>query len=99
MPVAEAMACGLPVITSRQAGVAELIHDGTDGFILRNAEDFQELAQIVKRLREDNILWETFGEASTKAAAQWNWDRNAADVWELLEETCARKAPPRSTKS
>jgi UDP-glucose:(heptosyl)LPS alpha-1,3-glucosyltransferase len=99
MPVAEAMACGLPVITSRQAGVAELIHDGTDGFILRNAEDFQELAQIVKRLREDNILWETFGEASTKAAAQWNWDRNAADFWELLEETCARKAPPRSTKS
>src|SRR6266568_2444686 len=39
LPVAEAMACGMPAITSMHAGVANLIHDGKDGFILGDPRD------------------------------------------------------------
>ena len=34
LPPAEAMACGLPVIVSNQAGACEIITDGVDGIVL-----------------------------------------------------------------
>jgi UDP-glucose:(heptosyl)LPS alpha-1,3-glucosyltransferase len=91
LPVAEAMACGLPVITSMHAGVAALIRDGIDGFILRQSDDFQGLARMLQRLYANEDLRRNAGEAAAKAALQWTWDRNAADVWELLRDTAGRK--------
>jgi len=91
LPVAEAMACGLPVITSRNAGVADLIHDGTDGLILRQSEDSQDLARMLQRLHADESLRRGIGTAAARTAAHWTWDRNASDVWELLKEAAAKK--------
>jgi len=94
LPVAEAMACGLPVITSTLAGVAALVRDGVDGFILPQFDDFQGLARILHRLYTDEALRQNAGDAAAKAALQWTWERNAADVWELLKDASAKKAPP-----
>jgi glycosyltransferase involved in cell wall biosynthesis len=94
LPAVEAMACGLPVITSMHSGVAELIRDGVDGFILRQVDDFRALAQLFRRLQADEVLRGNAGDAAAKAALQWNWDRNAGEVWELLKDTAAKKAPP-----
>ena len=85
------MACGLPVITSKNAGVAELIHDGMDGFILSRSEDFQALAKLLGRLYADEVLRGNVGAAGAKTALQWTWNRNAADIWELLKNTAAKK--------
>lgn len=92
LPVAEAMACGLPVITSMNAGVAELIHDGIDGFILSRSEDFQALAQLLDRLHADEVLRGHVSAAAAKAALNWTWDRNAAEVWDLLKDAASKKA-------
>jgi len=94
LPVAEAMACGLPVITSTLAGVAALVRDGVDGFILLQFDDFQGLARILHRLYTDEALRQNAGDAAAKAALQWTWERNASDVWELLKDAAAKKAPP-----
>jgi glycosyltransferase involved in cell wall biosynthesis len=94
LPAVEAMACGLPVITSTHSGVAELIRDGVDGFILRQVDDFYALAQLFRRLQADEVLRGNAGDAAAKAALQWNWDRNAGEVWELLKDTADKKAPP-----
>lgn len=94
LPVAEAMACGLPVVTSMHAGVAELIRDGVDGFILRRSDDFQALAQMLRRLHADEVLRSNAGVAAAKAALQWTWDRNAADLWELLKDAAGKKLQP-----
>jgi UDP-glucose:(heptosyl)LPS alpha-1,3-glucosyltransferase len=45
----EAMACGLPVITTRQCGTAEIIEDGVSGFIV-DALAVRELAERLSRL-------------------------------------------------
>jgi glycosyltransferase involved in cell wall biosynthesis len=97
LPVAEAMACGLPVIISMHAGVADLIHDGTDGFILRQIDDAQGLAQMFRRLHTDELLRRNAGDAAAQTAAHWTWDHNATVVWELLKETASKKllAPAR----
>ena len=98
LPVAEAMACGLPVITSTHAGVANMIRDGMDGFILRQIDDSHSLAGILQRLYEDELLRRTVGDAAAKAALEWTWDRNAAEVWELLKDVAGRKPPSPARK-
>jgi len=98
LPVAEAMACGLPVITSMHAGAANMIRDGMDGFILRQIDDSHDLAGILQRLYEDELLRRTVGDAAAKAALEWTWDRNAAEVWELLKDVAGRKPPSPARK-
>ena len=87
LPVAEAMACGLPVITSSQAGVSALLHDGIDGFVPPDPEDTQELARIINRLCGDATLRRIVGEAAARTAQAWTWDRSASEVWSLLQDS------------
>jgi len=91
LPVAEAMACGLPVVTSSQAGVAELIDDTNDGFVLKDPENVEGLASILEQLYLDDGLRSRIGAAAEAAAQGWTWDRNAEAVWELLKEVAAKK--------
>jgi glycosyltransferase involved in cell wall biosynthesis len=98
LPIAEAMACGLPVITSMQAGVASLIRDGIDGFILRQFDDYRELALMLQRLQADEVMRKNAGDAAAKVALQWTCDRNAADLWELLRGAADRKLPSPARK-
>src|SRR5207245_11592407 len=49
LPAAEAMACGLPVLTSVTGGGAELIHDGIDGFILRQSRSEEHTSELRSR--------------------------------------------------
>jgi glycosyltransferase involved in cell wall biosynthesis len=90
LPVAEAMACGLPVITSVCAGVSDYIHDGVDGFVLRDPRDAQTVARLLERLHADPDLRRMVGEAASKTMREWDWDRNAASVWELLKNAKAQ---------
>jgi glycosyltransferase involved in cell wall biosynthesis len=91
MPVAEAMACGLPVITSACAGVSSLLHDGIDGFVLRDPRDVESLAKMIRMLCEREDLRSRMGQAAAKTTLEWTWERNAATVWEFLQEVSAKK--------
>ena len=48
--VLEALACGLPVITSRFNGVSELMADGEHGFILSDPADIVAIAKKMEEL-------------------------------------------------
>lgn len=83
LPVLEAMACGLPAITSSSAGVAEYIKDGVDGFVLCDPSDVQALSASIARLQQKD-LGKSIGAAASKTAAKLSWDRNAEAMWKLL---------------
>ena len=68
----EAMASGLPVITTAQNGVSEIMEDGSDGFVLKKPDDAAGLAAILQylacekarneagkraRLKSENFTW------------------------------------------
>jgi UDP-glucose:(heptosyl)LPS alpha-1,3-glucosyltransferase len=91
LPVAEAMACGLPVITSSCAGISAMIRDGIDGFVLPDPQDTHHLARIIQQLHSDAPLRSRIGEAAARTAQDWTWDRSAAEVWALLQHSAARK--------
>ncbi len=93
LPVAEAMACGLPAITSIFAGVSSLLRDGVDSFILRDPHDAKTLATMIRTLYEKAEWRSRMGQAAAKASLEWTWDRNASSVWELLTDAVAKKLP------
>jgi UDP-glucose:(heptosyl)LPS alpha-1,3-glucosyltransferase len=71
-PVLEAMACGLPVVTSAHVGAAELVEEGKNGSVVRNVRNAKDLShrielwceKISPSIKERNIskvhsfLWE-----------------------------------------
>jgi len=85
LPPLEAMACELPVIVSRHAGVSELIHHGTDGVVLEDPEDAGTLAEWIRRLAEDADLLGTVAANAARTAAEYTWERNARHMWEVIE--------------
>lgn len=89
LPVAEAMACGLPVISSSDSGVSELISDGIDGFVLRDPTDTAVLEGLLRRLQRDKDLRTQIGSAAAETASKWTWDDNARTIWKVLQS--ARK--------
>jgi glycosyltransferase involved in cell wall biosynthesis len=59
--VAEAMACALPVIVQSNAGIAQHIHHGVNGFI---ADDDRDVLEIVESLRITEGLAQSVGRAA-----------------------------------
>jgi glycosyltransferase involved in cell wall biosynthesis len=91
LPPAEAMACGLPVIISRQAGVSEWASDGQDALILSDPRDSKDLARLISTLVEDSSLCHWLGQKAAQTVQQYTWDRNAAATKAFLEDALARK--------
>lgn len=84
LPPLEAMACGLPVITSVSNGGAQIITEGFDGFVLRDANDSLAMSHIISRLYEQPELRRSVGENAARTAQSYSWERNASETWEFL---------------
>jgi UDP-glucose:(heptosyl)LPS alpha-1,3-glucosyltransferase len=91
LPVAEAMACGLPVIVSRFAGASEIVTDGVDALVLEDPKDATNLMVLIKRLLQDRELCRFLGERAAVTASSYSWDRNTADLQGLVCRTVDRK--------
>jgi glycosyltransferase involved in cell wall biosynthesis len=91
LPPAEAMACGLPVITSAQNGGAGMITDGVDGFVLNDPRDTAALAQLLRLLWEQPELRRRMGEWAARTAQHYTWERNARETLAFLAETLRRR--------
>jgi len=84
LPPIEAMACGLPVITSVTNGGSQIITEGLDGFVLSDPQDSVALSQLITRLYEQPELRRTVGENAARTAQSYSWERNASGTWEFL---------------
>jgi glycosyltransferase involved in cell wall biosynthesis len=81
----EAMATGLPVVSSGLMGVPELVEDGVSGLLVTPGRE-DELAAALKRLAEDPELRRRLGEGGRrKVAEKFDSGREAARLRVLLE--------------
>ena len=86
LPIPEAMACGLPVIASANAGASEIIRDGETGFILRDPQDHLGLASLIRRIEAEDALRLSMGAAASHyLMTNYSWDENAEKTRQLLE--------------
>jgi len=90
-PVLEAMSCGLPTIVSSRAGMSYWLKDGEDTLLLRDPEDAEELAGKLRELAASRERREELARAAQQTAAQFSWDRHAADLRQLLLRAAERK--------
>jgi glycosyltransferase involved in cell wall biosynthesis len=75
----EAMASGLPIVTTRCEGLAELI-DG-NGLIVEQ-DNIEEIAKAVKRLADNPELYKQMSTAARKQAEKFNWANVASSYIE-----------------
>jgi UDP-glucose:(heptosyl)LPS alpha-1,3-glucosyltransferase len=87
----EALACGTPVITSRTAGVAELMTDEREGYLVEDPFDTAELARALGRLLERESQWPELGVTARALALEWDWDSIWRRTEALYAELVARK--------
>ena len=90
-PPAEAMACGLPVITSATNGTSEIIDNGVDGFVMPDASDASELASLIRRIYEDPAMRESIGAKAAEKMRQFTWERNGREMTEILTKVLEEK--------
>jgi len=77
MSTVEAMATGLPVIVSREAGVSEHLTNDADSIVLSDCLDVEALVQQLQRLIGDPGLRVRLGERARQTAEQFSWNRIA----------------------
>src|SRR6185295_14948484 len=81
--LAEASACGLPVIAGQSGGLAEAVHDGETGLVV-NPDDPEAVTVALKRLLGDQLLARRLGQAGRKAIeTYYNWDRVIRDLRDI----------------
>jgi glycosyltransferase involved in cell wall biosynthesis len=65
----EAMACGLPIVTTRVGGNIDLIRDGENG-ILVETENSNQLSVAIKKILQDKALAKKLGSEARKTVEQ-----------------------------
>jgi UDP-glucose:(heptosyl)LPS alpha-1,3-glucosyltransferase len=91
-PPAEAMACGLPVITTATNGTAEIMTDGMDGLILQDPSDVAGLAARIRWLYEHPEQRESMAAKAAITAAQYTWDRNGMEMRAIFASALDRRS-------
>ena len=76
MPVAEAMACGVPVLASNCGGVPELLELGISGELVARG-DVEGLLGALRELTSDRARLAQMGRAARHRAELLTWDRSA----------------------
>jgi UDP-glucose:(heptosyl)LPS alpha-1,3-glucosyltransferase len=91
MVVTEAMASGLPVICSAEAGASELIQDGISGVILQKAWDIEEISQKMLDLAMDPSKRSKIAQIARIEVEKYSWKKCADEtmlVYREVAKTC-----------
>jgi UDP-glucose:(heptosyl)LPS alpha-1,3-glucosyltransferase len=90
-PPMEAMACGMPVITTSTNGTAEIMTDGVDGLILHDPNDSRTLAAQMRAVCKDASLRARLGERAAETASRYTWDDNGRQFAQIFSRILRRK--------
>jgi UDP-glucose:(heptosyl)LPS alpha-1,3-glucosyltransferase len=88
--VLEAMACGLPVITSKYNGASELMHPPREGYVIDDPHDLSHLSWCLAQML-DPAHRASCARAARKAAAQWTFEQHYRQMLSVFAEAAARK--------
>jgi glycosyltransferase involved in cell wall biosynthesis len=67
--VSQALACGLPVVTTRHSGLPEQVVDGVNGYVVEEG-DYLALAERILRLSAQPELLAKLGAAARRHVAE-----------------------------
>ena len=91
LPVAEAMACEVPVIATRAGALPEVVGEGETG-ILVPPQDPHALASAIKRLLADESMRRRMGsEGRRRVQKHFSWPEAASKMLQVYEEVLSQR--------
>jgi len=84
----EAMASGVPVLTSAQSGVAEVVPASMREYVVQDATD---RADLTSRLNALIAAAPRFRQAAREAAEPFTWERHARELLAIVEAAAATR--------
>jgi UDP-glucose:(heptosyl)LPS alpha-1,3-glucosyltransferase len=88
--VLEALACGLPVVTSRFNGASELLSPLGEGYVVKDPHDGECLSWCMRQLL-DPIRRADCAQAARRTAARWTFEHHYRQMLDVFGEAAARK--------
>jgi glycosyltransferase involved in cell wall biosynthesis len=85
IPILEAMAAGVPVVTSNRSALAEVAGDAA---LLVNPECVEELADALKRLAADDTQREELVRKGFLRVKEFSWPKAIENTWNVYRELC-----------
>lgn len=92
IPLTEAMACGVPIVTSRANGLEEIAGEGA---VLVAPEDPLDIARAARVLLTDPEVHARVSAAGLERSRRYSWDRCARETLAVLEQVHRRETLPR----
>jgi len=83
LPVLEAMACGCPVVTTRESSLPEVAGEGA--IFMRGPRDVYDLAGILRRLAGDPSLRQRIRDEGQVRARRFSWEETARKTFDTFE--------------
>ena len=84
--ITEAMATGIPVITSKCAGAAELVEDKKEAILLKNPEDSLELAEKIEYLIKNEKIRNEIGINGRKKIEKYTWKETSEEMLSIYRK-------------
>jgi UDP-glucose:(heptosyl)LPS alpha-1,3-glucosyltransferase len=88
--VLEALACGLPVITTRANGASELLSPPREGYVIDDPHDREQLAWCMGKLL-DGPQRHACSQAARNAGWQWTFDAHYQQLMQVFQDVSRRK--------
>jgi glycosyltransferase involved in cell wall biosynthesis len=84
----EAMATGMPVITTNTCGMADVVEDEFNGLLIPPA-DAQAMEEAILRLARSMEMRKNLGEAARETMKRYTWERAARQLEALYQHVLA----------
>jgi UDP-glucose:(heptosyl)LPS alpha-1,3-glucosyltransferase len=96
--VFEALACGLPVITTSCNGAGELITQGREGFVIPAPDASEALADALDQMALDDAR-KTMVAHATRLGLEQSFDRHVASLIQVFEQVARSKGRAGSSRT
>lgn len=88
LPALEAMASGVPVITSNQTSLPEVVGDAG---LLLDPDDVDGMRESLRRLLEDRVFAKELGLRGLDRSRMFSWDRCARETFAVYERVMSER--------
>jgi UDP-glucose:(heptosyl)LPS alpha-1,3-glucosyltransferase len=96
--VLEALACGLPVITTGCNGAGELITEGREGFVIPAPDDRDILAEALDRMADDESR-RAMAAHAIRLGLEQSFDRHVSSLIQVFEQVASLKGRTKSSRT
>lgn len=88
IPIADALACNVPVITSDTSSMPEV---GGDAAMYVNPESVEDITAKLNFMYKDELLRNKLIRNASSQVSKFNWDDSARKVWDLILQVAEHK--------